>query len=231
MTTTWKTWRGTECYAWAAGSAYAYEIDRMNLDADGAPNAYGPQNQGLDDARNAGWPGGWHSCLAPDPHNLAQPYVQASGPFAGFFVSKTSLQDTRVSENKPERYVDATKVPYIVLPGGFYNQHGTGQLGDFVAALNVATGKTCAGIVADVGPFNEQLGEVSLAMATALGGAEHPNPRTGAGAPRGFIRYVVFPGSHLTPSWSLTLDQINTRVTELLAAVGGWAAANALFTK
>jgi hypothetical protein len=60
-------------------------------------------------------------------------------------------------------------------------------------------GQESAAIVADVGPRNDPLGEVSIRLAENLGG-HNVNPRNGAGMPTGRFAYVVFPRSKATPA-------------------------------
>lgn len=95
-------------------------------------------------------------------------------------------------------------------------------MGDLGYAVNIATGKVSAFIVAEVGPPNAELGEMSIALATALGGI-NPNPRTGAGVPKGKTIYVVFPKSRLVPAWPLTNAQIAANAERLLETIGGSA--------
>lgn len=148
-------------------------------------------------------------------------YVQpASSAYAGFFVSQTTLVDGTKSKTDIARYVDSRNVPYLVFPGKFYSIVGTGSMGDFGYAINVATGKSSPFVVAEVGPSNATLGEMSIALATALGGTS-PNPRTGAGIPQGKTVYVVFPRSRAEPSWPLANAKIDARVEALLQTVGG----------
>ncbi len=202
--------------------AYFYVTERMAIDADGAPNAYHPQDTGLDALKNAGFPhGGWTSVLATDPAKPSQPFVQTSGPFEGFFVSKTSLEDRTRTETDAARYVDASRVPYIVFPGEFHALAGTGSMGDFVFARNLQNDKVSVAIVADVGPSGEHLGEVSIRLAENLGGA-NVNPRTGSGMPKGPFLYVLFPKSRLTPAWPVSAETIAEKAHALLAAAGGW---------
>lgn len=217
----WMTYEGVELFR-PAGSAYTYTTARMEIDADGAPNAYHPADTGLDALANAGFPGHWRGVLVADPANSNRPFVQPSGPTAGHFVSMTALQDSVSPETDPKKYADATRIPYIVFPGAFHQLNGTGVMGDFVMAKNLNDGKVSAAIVADIGPSDAALGEVSMALVTALGGT-NPNPRNGAGKPRGPFRYVVFPRSHKTPKWPLTAAEIEHDAQSLLAA-GGWAA-------
>lgn len=221
---TWMTYEGVELFRPAGAGPYTYVTGRMEIDADGAPNAYHPANTGLDALANAGFPGGgWRSVLVADPNDAARPFVQPSGPHAGFFVSMTALHDSVSPATDPRKYVDATAIPYLVFPGAFHQITGTGTTGDFAMAKNLSNGRTTAAIVADIGPSNAALGEVSIRLAAELGG-HNPNPRTGAGKPPGPFRYVVFPRSHQAPRWPLTFAQIQAQGDSLLAAAGGWQA-------
>lgn len=205
-----------------SSDAYFYVTERMAIDADGAPNAYHPQDKGLDALANAGFPkGAWKSILAVDPFDATKPFVQTAGPFAGFFVSKTTLQDSTRTEIDPARYVDSTKVPYVVFPGAFHKLHGTGTLGDVAMVRNLRNGKVTAAIVADIGPPNSPLGEVSIRLAENLGGT-HVNPRNGSGMPKGRFVYVLFPKSKTTPGWPVEMDRIDKLATSALAAIGDW---------
>jgi len=219
--TPWIQYDNLRLFRVPAGSAYVYATSHMAIDADGAPNAYAPDDAGLDALANAGFPAGnWQAILVPDPLDHGSPFVQASGPFAGFFVSQTALQDSSKRLTDPARYVDATAIPYIVFPGNFLKLPGTGTLGDVGLAFNLNNGKSTPFIVADVGPSAAELGEVSIKLAEALGGTE-VNPRTGAGIPEGPTAYVVFPHSHATPKWPLSLGDLTTRAAAELARCGG----------
>jgi len=219
---------GTDLFQIPGQTAYVYATAHMEIDADGAPDAYGPDDIGRDFLANAGFPGhGWRSVLAEDPNAPGTPFVQRQGLFAGFFVSKTSLEDARSAPTDPARYVDATRIPYVVFPSTFLQLHGTGVLGDLVAVKNVSNGRVASAIVADIGPANAPLGEVSIALAEALGG-QNPNPRNGSGKPRGPFRYAVFPRSHADPKWPLSTDEIERLTARHLQQAGGWEAFEAL---
>jgi hypothetical protein len=115
------TYEGTLLRKFPASTAYFYTTQRMEIDADGAPNAYHPEDRGIDALANAGFPhGGWRDILAIDPLDSTRPFVQRAGPFAGFFVSKTRLEDSTREVTDPARYVDSTAVPYLVFPGSFH---------------------------------------------------------------------------------------------------------------
>jgi hypothetical protein len=105
-------WRQPESYA-------VFYESGLSIDADGAPNAYHPDNIGLDDLSNAGAPGLWEA-LAQDANG--DPYIQGlDDPFPGYYVSTTDLTDVTKALRDRARYVDASKIPYI-LPTGLKEQ-------------------------------------------------------------------------------------------------------------
>ena len=218
----WMTYQGTELLSHLDFSAYLFSSTHMAIDADGAPNAYHPEDIGLDFIANAGYPdtSWWDAVLVQDPMNPNQAYIQPDGEFAGYFVSKTSLQDPSKPEADPARYVDARNIPYLVFPGSFYQQSGTGLLGDLGYAFNLSTGEASPFVVADIGPSRARLGEVSIALAERLGG-DNVNPRNGAGSPEGEMLYVVFPYSSRTHTWPLGIEDINRHANSLLVEIGG----------
>jgi hypothetical protein len=119
-------------------SAYSYVTAVKIVDADGAPNAYHPKDMadecpdsglGLDCLDAAGYPHGswWQNVLAADPRAPDRPAIQRKGPFKGYFVSMTSLQNVEWGgPANPASYVDASATPYIVLPAPIYRTHGMG---------------------------------------------------------------------------------------------------------
>jgi len=188
-------------------SAFFFE-DGMTIDADGAPNAYNPDNTGLDDLANAGSPGHW-GALAVDHDGM--PFIQGlDDPFPGYYVSTTSLSDRSKKPSDPTKYVDASKIPFIVLPREVTVQTGA-RLGDFAVVLNVRNGKTSNAIFADVGT----MGEGSVALADNLG--LWSNAREG-GTRRG-IFYLVFTGSGNGKPRSN--DEINEQAESLVRDWGG----------
>jgi hypothetical protein len=175
-----KVWQQPE------SSAFFFESS-LTIDADGAPNAYRPDNHGLDDLANAGGPGSW-SGLAAD--KTGESFIQGPGdPFPGYFVSATDLSDRTKAANDPSRYVDASRIPYIVLPEGIETRTGA-HPGDFAVVFNLQNGKSSAAIYADTGPA-DRIGEGSVALAERL--SLWPDARSG-GTTRGIV-YLVFPGS------------------------------------
>lgn len=185
--------------------AFFYEAG-MTIDADGAPNAYHPDNSGLDDLANAGTPGRWEG-LAKDAYG--EPFIQGpEDPFPGYYVSATALADRSKALNDPARYVDASRIPFVVLPGTMARQLGA-RVGDFALVLNWRNGKMSYAIFGDVGPF-DRIGEGSVALAENLG--IRSDARNG-GARRGIV-YLVFPGSgNGSPR---TVEEINSEGQRLV---------------
>lgn len=160
----------------------------MAIDADGAPDAYHPENIGKDHLGNAGRPGNWWALVTDTGEPSGTPLIQQAGdPNPGFYISATALQDHTRPTRDPKRYVNSNTIPYLVLPS---NQREGARLGDLGFTVNRVNGKSSPAIFADLGPKNK-LGEGSIALAERLG--IPANPRHG-GASRGIV-YVVFPGS------------------------------------
>jgi hypothetical protein len=185
----------------------------LEIDADGAPNAYGPNNSGLDFTANAK---DGDSFVGVVTDASGKPVVQKTGEFKGFYVSTTSLQAAGGDRSDPKTYVDATKIPYIVLPPQFAKQFSV-ALGDFAMVLNQKNGNFSSAIYADVGPRGK-IGEGSVALAIALG-LKSTSPRRG-GVLDG-IAFLVFPKSGLGPGKLRTLDEINTEGAKLFHDWGG----------
>src|SRR5712671_6567333 len=191
-------------------TAFFYEAG-MTIDADGAPNAYHSDNTGLDDLSNAGSPGNWYG-LAKDADG--EPFVQgANDPFPGYYVSATALADRTKPVNDPTRYVDASKIPFIVLRGAMAREIGA-RPGDFAVAFNQRNGKSSYAIFGDVGPY-DRIGEGSMALAENLG--IRSDARNG-GARRGIL-YLVFPGSG--NGRPRTIEEINAEGQKLVQAWEG----------
>jgi hypothetical protein len=191
-------------------SAFFYESG-MTIDADGAPNAYHPDNSGLDDLANAGAPGNWQGLAK---NRDGEPFVQGPGdPYPGFYVSATALADRTRSVNDPLRYIDASKIPYIVLPGFLARQLGA-RPGDFSVVLNQRNDRISYAIFGDTGG-SDRIGEGSMAL------AENLEIRSDArlGGTRGGVLYLVFPGSG--DGRPRTTEEINAEGEKLFQAWGG----------
>jgi len=193
-------------------SAVLFEAG-LAIDADGAPNAYGPHDKGLDLTVHARSRNGWAGVLVD---HRGQPVVQKRGPYRGYYVSTTSLVDANARRDAdPRKYVDARKIPYIVLPLEVARRFGI-RLGDLAVVSNQNNGRFAYALYADVGPSGK-LGEGSIALAKTLG--LPANPRAG-GAEDG-IRFLVFPGSGHGPGKLRTLKEINRSAAKLYKTWGG----------
>nr|WP_242054784.1 glycoside hydrolase family 75 protein [Nostoc flagelliforme] len=172
-------------------SGFFYEAG-MSINADGAPNAYHPADTGIDFLANAGSPGNWWAIVVNKDGN---PFIQGStDPYPGYYISTTALSDSGFVQQDPRRYVDSTKIPYIVLPGNNDFKKVTGvKLGDFAVVYNSNNEKLAFAIYADIGPKN-QIGEGSIALSQALGNDPLVRSRVRRGIPKDIV-YVVFTGS------------------------------------
>jgi hypothetical protein len=144
---------------------------RMDVDVDGAPNAYGPPgSHALDNLLDA------HSRRRPNarivgyltqPRHPNLPIVQGPhDPFPGYYVSQTAFSNSDcANEHDPRCYVDATRINYVVL-GKAAKRLGA-RLGDFVAVYSRRTHRSVFGIVGDDG--NPSGNEGSLHLLQALG--------------------------------------------------------------
>ena len=145
---------------------------KMNVDVDGAPNAYGPPGKKALDVekharspKEAEHPGeivGYMTDYVGGPPTVQGP----RDPAPGYYVSQTDFVDERVTRKEdPRRYVDAARINYVVQ-GKVAKQNGV-QLGDFVTVYSCRTGRTAFAIVGDSG--NESGAEGSLALVQNLG--------------------------------------------------------------
>jgi hypothetical protein len=214
-------------------SAYYFASATKLVDADGAPNAYHPddvpdacpdEGNGIDCLAAAGYPNGswWKTVLVADPGDPTQPAIQQEGPYKGFFVSMTSLRNTaHAGPASPKSYVDAASIPYLVLPAPIYRTDGMGEMGDIGWAMNLDNGRATPFVIADEGPV-EPFGEASVAFWKALG-AQAPNPRNGEGLPEGRIAYAVFPGSGRDSAigWPIDPAALTREARRRLDRIGG----------
>ncbi len=178
-------------------------VSGMTIDADGAPSAYNPDDTGLDELANAGTAAHWDGIVTGLDDN---PLIQQEGdPSPGYYISCTSLSDKAKKFNDQTGYVDASKIPYVVLPKEVADRVGV-QLGDFAFVMNLRNGKSSLAIYADIGTF----GEGSVALADALG---IPSDARHGGQSDGIL-YLLFAGSgNLRPR---TIHEIQSEGEELL---------------
>ncbi|MFC5049166.1 glycoside hydrolase family 75 protein [Rubritalea spongiae] len=208
---------GVTVYQTAPFDAVIYQSG-LNVDADGSPFAYHPKpdsDKGLDYLGNAGTPGNWWGIATENGQGSGTPVIQGSNdPAPGYYVSTTSLEDPNYPPTSPQAYVNASEIPFIVLPLQ-HNNFG-GAMGDLGAVVNLDNGKVVYVIAADEGPPNS-LGEGSVALAKALGVNDSPKD----GGTSSGIAYCFFPGSgnHRPQS----LDAINQTGAQLFSKFGGVA--------
>jgi hypothetical protein len=220
-----ETFRGTRILRQKQDLAYAYVTSHKAVDADGAPNAYHPDDTGLDLLANAGYPDEdwWPQVLVPDQNDKSKAYEQRKGKYKGYFIAMTALKAFKGDAFDPLTYVDSREFPYVVIPAGFEKLANVADQGDVGLATHLDNGKTTAFIVGDYGGGGKaKLGEGSIALFTALGG-KNPNPRNGKGVPDGRIQYILFPGSRRNGAarWPRTNKDIRDQVVDLIAKTPG----------
>jgi hypothetical protein len=194
--------------------AGVFFVAKLAIDSDGSPHSYHPDDTGLDWLRNGGNPetNTWWGVYTDKD---GKPVVQGpNDPAPGYYVSTTTLTDTSVKNPAdPRRYVDAEKVPFVVVPPAVMEKCGV-KMGDFAFVANLPNNRATAAIVADIGP-KTKIGEGSMALAQRLG---IPNsPKTG-GADGG-VAYLLFPASGNGSARSLSDIESNAR--RLLKQWGG----------
>ena len=185
-------------------------VSEMAIDIDGSPQAYNPQDTGLDALASAG--GAAHLSRSVIVFTDNKPFIQtATDPFPGYFLSQTSLQDKHFATTDHRRYVNADSIPYIALP---FNMFKNAHLGDIAFVKNKKTGKTALAIVADAGD-NKHIGEGSVALANELGiqlsFSRRKHQIIGCNAVNGTIAYVVFNNSGTGKP--LTLPEIKDKAS------------------
>lgn len=206
-------------------------IADVAIDADGAPDAYGPprfdgdrDGCGTDSLKHAGYPDNsedpipdyWPDVLAPDPDDPLRPFLKDDG----YFISKTSLfDDTLASDLTPGKFVDANHVSYFVMPR-FWIDHLGVQLGDLCLLWHSTLQMRAVAIVADLCPVDEPLGEMSIAAARQLGGRDF-SPLTGVDFPEAnSILCYIFKGSRPRLEWPLTNDFVQSFLPDLERRLG-----------
>jgi hypothetical protein len=158
------------------------------------------------------------------------PCTISAGPFAGFFVSQTSLSvDPRKDVCDQSRYLDSLSYAAIVLPGRveWRSQGVTTDDGDLVAVRNVATGTVTFAINGDRGP-QRAIGEGTLALAAALNGRTLTGKETFAELKRLVVRdaqYVIFPRDDIRriAGSAFTQKDIDTAGARVFQQWGGTA--------
>jgi hypothetical protein len=144
---------------------------RMDIDVDGAPNAYGPPGKKtldyLSNAHYRGRPNAEIVGYLTDDDHPSVPIIQGPhDPYPGYYISITHYVDrTRPDPKDPSRYVDASRINYVVL-GNEARRKGA-RVGDFVAVYSRRYRRAVYGLVGDSG--NPSGAEGSLHLLQDLG--------------------------------------------------------------
>ena len=164
---------------------------RMDVDVDGAPNAYGPPGKPtLDVLINA------HYLERADQEIVGylmddkrRPILQGpKDPFPGYYISQTAFTDVaNHNERDPRGYVDARNINYVVR-GNDARRRGV-KVGDFVAVYSKRTHKAVFAIVGDTG--NPSGDEGSLHLLQDLGYPFHDGKSDSVTRPEIIIRFYT----------------------------------------
>jgi len=200
----------------------------MTVDGDGAPNCYGPGDVGtIDYLENAGHPGDWWAVVTDTGESTGNPVRQVAGdPFPGLYIAMTSLANESLPDKNPRKWIDATKIPYWVMPDKASFRQATGaKLGD--VGLVVYRNYSSFAIFADTSgdDVGGHVGEGSVALSFALGN----NPY----GPHGKIDYSIdefavyyFALTHTSLDRPLSVSEINSIGQAALTKWGGWDKVN-----
>jgi len=193
-------------------------LGSFTIDADGAPNAYGPDNRGLDDIANAGSPGNWYG-LATDAQDCGPtgtPLHQSTNdPAPGFYVSTTSMTNPAVQDCRKQRnYVDSTSIPYVALPKAIAKLDK--NRGNLVVIERLSGGSPEFAVLADGAP-SYGFGEGSIELATRLG--LNSDPRRGGTSQREIV-FLEFTDRMGFPA---SADEVRSNSSAAFAKWGGEA--------
>lgn len=156
-----------------------------DIDADGSPRAYRPDNRGLDDLINAkDKDGHFVGILTKNGEALKQ---LEGDPSPGNYISTTSYEIQSAPKGTQRRYLNSEKIPFgVVSPKIVLAVAGT-ILG---ARMRVSfRNRSVEAMVGDIGPLRKA-GEISIRLAELLGIPS--DPRRG-GRDRADITYEIFP--------------------------------------
>ena len=186
---------------------------RMDVDVDGAPNAYGPPGmETLDILQNAHYLNRMHRKIVGyliDEHG--RPILQgAKDPFPGYYISQTAFTDIEnQNERDPRRYVDARNISYVVR-GNLARRRGV-RVGDFVSVYSKRTRRGVFAIVGDTG--NPSGDEGSLHLMQDLGYPFHDGKNDSVEKPEIIIRF--YPNSNPTHQFFFTQAELDEAATSL----------------
>jgi hypothetical protein len=184
----------------------------MDVDVDGAPNAYGPPGmQTLDILLNAHYLNRADEKIVGyliDEHS--RPTLQGlNDPFPGYYISQTAFADIEnQNESDPRRYVDARNVNYVVR-GDVARRRGV-RVGDFASVYSKRTRKGVFAIVGDTG--NPTGDEGSLHLLRDLGYPFHDGKNDSVERPEMVIRF--YPNSNPKHQFFFTQAELDEAATK-----------------
>lgn len=186
---------------------------RMDVDVDGAPNAYGPSGKPtLDNLLDA------HYLNRADKEivgyltdEYSRPILQGpNDPFPGYYISQTAFTDIEnQNERDPRRYVDARHIDYVVR-GDVARRRGV-RVGDFVSVYSQRTRKSVFAIVGDTG--NPTGDEGSLHLLQDLGYPFHDGKDDAVEMPEIVIRF--YPDSNPKHQFFFTQAELDKAAAKL----------------
>jgi len=186
---------------------------RMDVDVDGAPNAYGPPGKHtLDILLNAHYLNRASNEIVGyliDDHNHPIPQGP-NDPFPGYYISQTDYTDMKnQNERDPRRYVDARNINYVVR-GDEARRRGV-RVGDFVSVYSRRTRKSVFAIVGDTG--NPTGDEGSLHLLQDLGYPFHDGKNDSVERPEIVIRF--YPNSNPEHQFFFAQSELDEAATRL----------------
>lgn len=160
--------------------------------ADGAPDAYGPNNSGTDWTENAGYPGNWWGIVTD---KNGKPVIQIPDfighPKPGMYVSCTCYGHSEFPPYDCRHWVDANTVCYSVIPSNVRSAISPKFMGCRSEVYDKKTHKILDLVCAEVGP-SSHLGEMSIAACQFFGLPS--DPRAGGSSDKKRFRYRFWPG-------------------------------------
>jgi hypothetical protein len=186
---------------------------RMDVDVDGAPNAYGPSGKPtLDALINAHYrERGDQAIVGYLVDKMGKPILQGpKDPFPGYYISQTAFADVaNPNEQDPRSYVDARNINYVVR-GDEARRRGV-KLGDFAAVYSERHQRAVFAIVGDTG--NPTGDEGSLHLLQELGYPFHDGRSGSVTRPEIIVRF--FPNSNPKHLFFFTQGALDEAATKL----------------
>jgi hypothetical protein len=186
---------------------------RMDVDVDGAPNAYGPPGkQTLDILLHSHYLNRADQEIVGylvDEHG--RPILQSSrDPYPGYYISQTAFVDGKNhNERDPRRYVDARNINYVVR-GDRARRRGV-RVGDFASVYSRRTHKSVFAIVGDTG--NPTGDEGSLHLLQDLGYPFRDGKNDSVEKPEIVVRF--YPNSNPQHQFFFTQAELDEAATRL----------------